>query len=236
MWPLPDLADFQTRFAASLTGDPPTGAPAGLAVHRNTIARGLIDVLVGSYPTVQRLMGEAWFAEEALAFARAHPPVSPVLAEYGEGFPAFLRREAGQERAYLADVARLDRAWTEAHLAADAEPLADAPFDLCPAPHPAARLLAFDLPAVTLWRLNRPPAPVLDEPVEPEWIPQACLVSRPADAVIVTELDAAGHDFVAACLSGATFGAAAVALLEQYPDADLAGLVARLLAAGAFGA
>ncbi|MDQ0463563.1 hypothetical protein QO010_001334 [Caulobacter ginsengisoli] len=231
---MPELADFQDRFAASLTDDPPPDAPAGLKVYRNTIAQGLIEVLAGAYPTVQRLMGEAWFAAEALAFARVHPPVSPVLADYGEGFPLFLHRITAEGRGWIAEVARLDRAWTEAHIAADAEPLAEPDFDQVPTLHPAARLLAFGLPAVTLWRLNRPPAPVLAKAIQPDWVPQACLVSRPADEVIVTDLDEDALAFLTACLAGATFGEAAVALLEQHPDADLAGLVARLLAAGAF--
>ncbi len=233
---MPDLADFQDAFAASLTGDPPPDAPAGLSVYRNTIAQGLIEVLATAYPTVQRLMGEGWFASEALAFSRAHPPVNPVLAKYGADFPAWLAsppREAGEEN-YIAQAARIDRAWLEAHNAADAAPLEQPDFERVPTPHPAARLLAFDLPAVTLWRLNRPPAPVLAEPIAPGWVPQACLVSRPHDAVMVTELDADSHDFLAACFAGATLGEAAVALLARRPEADLAGLFARLLAAGAF--
>lgn len=234
---LPELAGFQDAFAAALTGDPPLELPPGLAIHRNTIAQGLVDVLAAAYPAVRRLMGEAWFAAEALAFARLHPPRTPVLAEYGEGFSAWLAdptRAAGQEGAYLAEVARLDRAWAEAHVAADAEPLAEPDFDQVPTPHPALRVLAFSLPAVTLWRLNRPPAPVLEAPVEPAWVPEACLVTRPFDEVMVTDLDEDGLAFVTACLGGATFGEAAVALLEREPQADLAALIARLLSAGAF--
>jgi hypothetical protein len=230
---VPELAAFQDAFAASLTADPTPDAAPGLRVYRNTIAQGLIDVLAAAFPTVERLMGEGWFAEAALAYARAHPPASPLLAEYGEGFPAFLHRDAGEE-SYLRDVARIDRAWSEAHIAADAEPLREPDFDAVPRFHPGARLLAFDLPAVTLWRLNRPPAPVLTDPVAPDWVPEACLVSRPADQVIVTVLDADGLDFVIACRAGATFGEAAVSLLQRRPDADLAPLIARLLAVGAF--
>jgi hypothetical protein len=74
---LSDLARFQDRFAASLTGPPSPDAPIGLAVYRNTFAQGLIDALAGNFPTVRRLMGEAWFAEVALAYARANPPTAP---------------------------------------------------------------------------------------------------------------------------------------------------------------
>jgi hypothetical protein len=234
---LPELAAFQDAFAASLTGDPPPDAPVGLAVYRNTIAQGLIEVLAAAYPAVERLMGQARFAAEALAFARAHPPASPVLALYGDGFAEWLffpPREAGEEREYIAEVARIDRAWIEAHNAADAPLLTEPRFDAPVRPHPAARLLGFDLPAVTLWRLNRPPAPVLQTPLAPDWRPEACLVTRPDDAVIVTELDPDAVFFLRACLDGATFGEAAVSLMQSQPDADLADLFARLLTAGAF--
>lgn len=231
---MPDLAAFQDAFAASLTGDPPPDAPAGLAVYRNTIAQGLIEVLAAAYPTVQRLMGPAGFAAQAPAFARAHPPASPVLALYGEGFAAWLTSRVPEDLAYLPEVARIDRAWTEAHNAADAPRLTEPRFDAPVRPHPAARLLTFDLPAVTLWRLNRPPAPVLQSPLAPDWRPEACLVSRPDDAVIVTDLDPDTLFFLRACLDGATFGEAAVALMQERPDADLGNLFARLLTAGAF--
>lgn len=231
---MPELAAFQDAFAASLTGDPPPDAPPGLAVYRNTIAAGLIEVLAAAYPAVQRVMGEAWFAAEALAFARAHPPATPVLAVYGEGFPGWLAQRVGGDPGYLPEVARIDRAWTEAHNAADAPLVTEPRFDAPVRPHPAARLLSFDLPALTLWRLNRPPAPVLQAPVTPDWRAEACLVSRPGDEVIVTELDPEAVVFLSDCLSGATFGEAAMALMESRPEADVAGLFARLLTAGAF--
>lgn len=231
---MPELAAFQDAFIASLTGDPLPGAPAGLAVYRNTVAQGLIEVLAAAYPTVHRLMGEVWFAAEALAFARAHPPASPVLALYGEGFAGWLAARADETMAYLPEVARLDRAWTEAHNAADAPVLTEPLFDATVRLHPAARLLSFDMPAVTLWRLNRPPAPVLAAEVAPDWRPEACLVSRPGDSVIVTDLDPETLTFLRVCLAGASLGEAAVERLQARPDADLADLFARLLTAGAF--
>lgn len=230
---MPELADFQAAFAASLTGDAPMDAPPGLAVHRNTVAKGLSDVLAAGYPTVERLLGPGRFGQAALAFARAHPPASPVLADYGEGFAGFLDVEAGVA-GWIAQVARIDRAWTEAHNAPDAAIPTEPKFDALVLLHPAARLLTFELPAVTIWTLNRPPAPVLERPVTPDWRAEACLVGRPGDTVIVTPLDADALAFLRACQQGATLGEAAVALLEARPEVDLVRLFAGLLAAGAF--
>ena len=56
---------------------------------------------------------------------RATPPTSPLLFEYGRDFPDFIERyEHAQSMPWLADVARIERAWLDAYHAADAQPLA----------------------------------------------------------------------------------------------------------------
>ena len=58
---------------------------------------------------------------------RATPPTSPLLFEYGRDFPDFIARyEHARAMPWLADVARIERAWLDAYHAADAEPLAPA--------------------------------------------------------------------------------------------------------------
>ena len=121
------LSDFQDAFAQTLqTGG--TGSPTlttltaqpGFAVYRNTVMKGCIDALVANYPAVVRLVGDDWFRAAAAVFVRAHPPRHPMLVDYGRDFPSFLSAfEPAAELTYLPDVARLDRFWTEAHVAAD---------------------------------------------------------------------------------------------------------------------
>ena len=53
-----------------------------------------------------------------------------MLVDYGEEFPDFLATfEPAAELPYLSDVARLDRFWTQAHVAADQTPIAAADID-----------------------------------------------------------------------------------------------------------
>ncbi|MBU1803547.1 MAG: DNA-binding domain-containing protein, partial [Gammaproteobacteria bacterium] len=86
------LAAFQDAFVAALTGAPGSAAgevaalvgQPGFAVYRNTLAKGCVDALRANFPAVERLVGEEWFAAAATLYARAMPPRSGPLLEYGE--------------------------------------------------------------------------------------------------------------------------------------------------------
>lgn len=245
------LDAFQQAFARAL--DPLSAAEVpdwlasqpGFAVYRNTVIKGAVDALLANYPATAALVGVDWLRAAATCHARATPPEDPVLLAYGAAFPDFLATfppAAGLP--WLADVARLDRAWTECHLAADA-PVADAAAcaALAPAvlaarhllPHPAARWAWFEPhPGVSLWQRSRavPPLPLDDVP----WVPEGVLLSRPDDAVQVTPLTRGGCAFLSACAAGATVSGAVDATLAVEPAVDFAALFAGLLQAGAFAA
>ena len=123
-----------------------------------------------SIPATQRITGPDFFRAMARFHARATPPSSPLLFEYGRDFPDFI---AGYEHArpmpWLADVARIERAWLDAYHAADAEPLAPqllasiAPERLAETvliPHPATRIVRSPYPAVSIFAANRGDGPV----------------------------------------------------------------------------
>lgn len=254
-----ELAAFQDAFSAALF-DPELGAPSvsvelgglgvscgfgaqpGFAVYRNTVTKGCIDALQANYPAVARLVGEEWFRAAALVHVRAEPPGSPVLLDYGAGFARFIEAFApAAELPYLADVARLDRYWSEAHVAADDPVLAPAAISaLTPAQlegtrlrlHAAARWQPFDTqPIFTIWQRNRNAD---DNQSEIEWLGEAALITRPHGAVEARRIDAAACKFLDACAAGETLAGAALAALTADPQTDLAQLMALLLEAGAF--
>lgn len=214
------------------------------AVYRNTVLKGCIDTLQANYPAIERLVGEEWFRAAAAIYARQNPPSSPVLLDYGDGFAEFLRSFApAQELPYLAGVARLDRAWTEAHIACDREPVAAAAIaalthdQLATArlrPHPAARWAHFnDAPIFTIWQRNR----LLDDATgEFEWIGEAALLTRPHAAVAAVRIESAACAFLDACAAGEPLSRAAIVALERDADCDLSRTMSTLLEAGAFGA
>ena len=247
------LAQFQDHFAAALLatdGLPAHPAMAALAaqpgflVYRNTVMKGCIDALQANYPVVTRLVGEEWLRAAAAVFVRAQPPTQAALVHYGAGFDDFLAGfEPAAEMDWLPGVARLDRCWTEAHVARDAAPLdpawiaarpPEALANLHLQPHPAARWAWFaDAPVYTLWQRNRSGD---GDATDIDWQGEGALITRPQAAVQWTELDAAGCAFMDACAAGQSLAEAAGAALAAQPDADLAGLMSRLLQAGAFAA
>jgi hypothetical protein len=122
------LADMQRDFArAVLAGEVPGAllarghvpAAQAIQVHRNTVIGALVNALRLTYPSVDALVGEAFFDQAAANFAQSHPPARGRLVGYGEGFIDFLAEHV-PSLPYLPDVARLDWAMDRATLAPDA--------------------------------------------------------------------------------------------------------------------
>jgi hypothetical protein len=245
-----DLAAFQAAFAGALF-EPPDAAPGPLAaltaqpafaVYRNTVMKGCVDALEANFPSVARLVGNDWLRAAAALYAAAQPPADARLLRYGEGFADFLGAfEPARELPYLADVARLDRCWTEAHAAADAP--ADAAFlgTLSPdalgatrvAPHPAARWRWFaDQPIFSIWSRNRTEC-AGDGDGDIAWQGEGALLTRRDGVVAWRAASQADCTFLDACAAGALLVDAAEAALQVQPDVDLAGLLAGLLRADA---
>ena len=165
------LAERQRNFGAALL-DPTRRVPPGLvgpdgepsarrfSVYRNNVVAGLIETLTAAFPAVHRIVGADFFRAMAGAYAVAEPPLSPILLEYGAGFADFISGfEPASRLPYLPDVARIERAWTEAYHAPDASPLEAA--DLMAVDpdrfgairlsvHPSLRIVRSQLPALTI--------------------------------------------------------------------------------------
>ena len=241
----PDGMDDGRRAPLAAPALPLTSQP-GFAVYRNTVLTGCVDALVSLYPAVHRLVGDDWLRAAALDYARAMPPASGELQRYGDGFPDFLarvlaRHDRGGDWPWLADVARLDRDWSESHVAADA-PALDLPTllrqdpdqlsTLHLSPHPAARWRrSADWPAFSLWHAARSAAA---DPNPARWSPQAALMTRPHGAVLASEISLAACALLDACASGTALGEALDAVQARFAEADVGAELAFLLQQGAF--
>ena len=268
------LGEYQEAMARVLLADDPASAcppelaellaQPGFAVYRNTVIKGCIDALQANYPATARLVGEEWFRAAAAIHVRSNPPRQATLAHYGEGFADFLAQfPPAAELPYLPGVARVERMWTQAHVAADApvaqaasiaELSAHALARLVLAPHPSARWAWFDtMPVRTIWQRNRagadaapaaaPAAAPDDGPRsddgaprhdELSWQGEGVLLARRDGQVLGHALDAGGCAFLDACARGESLAQAAQAALLAQPGIDLARLMACLLEAGAF--
>lgn len=242
------LHDMQTRFAAAVTGgdatpaiafiaDDAPGAAARLAIYANHYRVTLIDALASTFPVVRRLVGPDFFAAAARAFIREAPPAGPCLFEYGAEFPAFLARlPAAAPLPWLADVARLEWAITQAWHAPDAEAIdgeglpatMDSGKDVAIALHPSCRLVVSAFPIDRIWQAHQGTCEEI-EAVDLDAGGVSLLVHRQGDDVGWLGLDAAGATFIAALLAGQGAGQA---LERAGAGFDPTPLLAALLAAG----
>ncbi|RXH28655.1 hypothetical protein XH99_14655 [Bradyrhizobium nanningense] len=237
----PALLDPARSTPEVVTG--PNGKAAGRRydVYRNNVTVSLIDALAAVYPAVQRITGAEFFRAMARFHVRSNPPTSPLLFQYGREFPAFIEAyEHAQDMPWLADVARIERAWLDAYHAGDAAPLlptrlsAIAPGRLADAvfiPHPAMRIVRSPFAAVTIFAANRDDAPV--DRIDASR-PEDALITRPEFDVAVRHLPAGGAVFAACLASGQPLGEAAATALDASPEFDIAANIAGLIEAGAF--
>ena len=210
-------------------------------VYRNNVTVSLIEALAATFPATERITGEAFFRAMARFHMQETPPTSPLLFEYGRDFPDFIARyDYAQAMPWLADVARIERAWLDAYHAADApalqptalsllrpERLGDVIFET----HPASRLVRSDYPAVTIFAVNRERGPVgRIETSDPE----SALITRPHLEIIVRHLAPGADLLLSRLMEGAPLAVAAAEAATQSPTLDLAAAIATALEAGAF--
>jgi hypothetical protein len=249
------LRELQAGFAAHLAGADQPGLPmavagggiaaaARLEVHRHHVEDSLRAALAAMFPTVHALVGADFFRRMAREFVRQSLPRQPVLADYGEGFPAFLSGyEPASALPYLADSARLDWALNLA-FHAPAEPrltaaeLSTIPVERLPSMSvelaPGTTVVSSTYPLDLIWQASQPNA--LEGSVDLTCGPCRLLVlRRPQDAGFVT-LSSAEAAFLASTVRGASLEEAAGLGFEADAAFDLAASFARLLALGAFAA
>jgi len=251
--PEPHRASSYTAAFASALIDPGSETPAivtgprGKAaikrynVYRNNVTVSLIDALVAIHPAVQRITGVEFFRAMARSHIRAAPPTSPLLFEYGRDFPAFIETyEHAVTMPWLADTARIERAWLDAYHAADADPLPTIALGSFPQErlaqlsfvvHPATRIVRSRFSAVTIFAANRDDATVgrIDASV-----PEDALITRPDLDVVVRHLPAGSAVFLASLIAGRPLGEAAALALDASPTFDIASAIAGMIEAGAF--
>ncbi|MEA3040399.1 MAG: hypothetical protein QOE79_2912 [Sphingomonadales bacterium] len=222
-------------------GRPPRRLPPaeGAAAYRTRSLAALVDMLRAAYRVTARILGDSGFDAAARAFARRFPPADSEPAGYGRGFADFLAEQApAADIPYLADVATLERLWTEANLAPDAPALElgdlgaddDAVWTARRLPlHPAARFVWLSTPAVTIWSHGGAAAAAA-----PARGAEGALFTRRRGRVALRPIGRPEHRLLFGLRLGERVGQAAGATASLYPEADVASLFAGLIGSGAF--
>lgn len=239
---------MQPAFTAALL-DADRALPPGLkaadtterfSVYRNNVVSGLSRALASGFPAVRSIVGEEFFMAMAAVFVRVAPPASPVLLDYGATLPDFIASfTPAADLPYLADVARLELAYTRAFHAADAEPL-QADLLSCISPdrlgalrlvlHPSLQILHGTHPAATIWAMNTDRLPLAEIT---DWSAEDILVLRPAFTVDVCVLAPGEAVFLGQLQAGECLASAAGAALDAAAGFDLGAALAALFTRGA---
>jgi hypothetical protein len=246
-------AERQHGFAAALL-DAGLPAPPGLvgpdgepsprrfAVYRNNVVAGLADVLKEAFPAVCRVVGIEFFRAMARDYVVLEPPSSPILLDYGAGFPDFIGAfEPAASLPYLRDVARIERAWTEAYHAPEAAPVDPAVF-MARGPaglpeirlllHPSVRIVRSAFPALTIWRMNVGDG--VAAPVDLAAGAEDILVARPMTEVEVWPMPEGGPEFLQTLGAGASVLEATKAAVTADGRFDLSANLSQLIRARVF--
>lgn len=246
----PSLADIQAAFVAALV-DPARPVPDGVvgrdgaadtkrfAVYRNNVMVGLVDALQARFPVTARLVGEEFFRATARVYVVDHKPRTPLLMQYGDDFPDFISGfEPARSVPYLADVARLECAWSQAYNAPEAnaltvEALADLGSDALAQSrvqlHPSLRLLRSRYSVATIWSAHQ-----TDDVVPPQnWDAEDVLIVRPQAEVAVHRLPPDGHEFIAALATGVSVETAALTVQKRNDSFDVGRHLVGLASLGA---
>src|SRR5229473_2572730 len=246
------LAERQRDFAAALL-NPGLRLPPGLvgpdgepspkrfAVYRNNVVVGLTESLKDAFPAVRRIVGADFFQVMARAYVVTEPPQTPILLDYGAGFPEFIREfKPAATLPYLADVASIERAWTEAYHSPEASPLDPGTFgaiepDQLPGIrlllHPSVRVVRSQFPALTIWQMNVGDG--VPAPVDLAAVGEDVLVVRPVADVEVRSVPRGSLEFIRALAGGMSVLAALTAAISVDPGFELSTNLSRLMQAGA---
>ncbi|MEI2298608.1 DNA-binding domain-containing protein [Ensifer sp. MJa1] len=238
---VPPLLDPERSTPSLVCGPNGKATVKRFNVYRNNVTVSLIEALAATFPATMRITGEPFFRAMARFHVRETPPTSPLLFEYGQDFPAFIARyEYARSMPWLADVARIERAWLDAYHALDAVPLTPEALAAFPPDrlggavferHPAARIVRSAFPAVTIFAANRASDPV--GPIETS-APESALITRPELDVAVRHLTPGAEILLSLLLAGVPLAPAATQAARRDPMLDLAAIIAMALDAGAF--
>jgi len=196
-----------------------------LQVYRNNHASALREALRAVYPVTERLVGDAFFAIAADAYAMGNPSHSGNIQDYGGAFAAFLGAYApAAELPYLSDVAalewrRLQTAIAVPHTPMDLEALAEVPEDMLPNLHfhhqPAARALESAYPILSIWEFCQDPEP--KGRLDPDSGGERVLISRKALDVEMRRISVGEYAFLKVLCRGEDFAAACRTALDSEP-------------------
>lgn len=211
-----------------------------LSVYRNNIVGSLTDVMLASFPLMEKLVGKEFLTGMARSFILQNPPKASCLNTFGQGFAEFIETfEPARSLPYLPDMARLEIVLNDSYYAGEDGALS--PEQLAGLPPESLETLPLRLRDHV--KLLTSPFPLtgiretcLDEGVSAPDMTQGItlMVTRPKDKVDIVILASDEFEALSHLQDGQTLGAAVSKTLEPHPAFDFAAFLQKHIALQTF--
>jgi hypothetical protein len=185
-----------------------------LQVYNGAYLARLIEVLQGDFGALQHALGEDAFRALLAKFLLAHPSRHPNLNQLGAPLPAFVARQRSlPQRAFLAELATIERAVAEAFDAPEFEAVTQDEMAAVPPEqwgkarlqlNPSVQLFAFRHPVDQYYQAWKEEKPIAVPARSTNWL----CVYRKDDRVWRQRLAQSAHAVLAALAAGRALGEA----------------------------
>lgn len=211
------------------------------AVYRNGFLRSCVEAMRASYPVVDVLVGEDYFAMLAVGYVELHPPAKSTFIGYGERFPMYLKNRLDEHQLpYLFEFALLDRAWMTAYFAADSMLLDEDQLErwqmdgndisaLCCELPVSAELLTFSYDISSLWLSLKSGAKPREKTRVNKGGQRLLIWRDKTDQINIRVVNPAEYSFLDSLLGGSTLLAAATSAIQSQADFPVLDFFSELL-------
>lgn len=212
-----------------------------IQVYRNNLFISLTEALRASYPIVDKLVGEGFFAYMANHFVKKHPSQSGNLHDFGAELADFIGHfEPAASLPYLSDVARLEWARQRAYHAAESRGLDLSELQRVPPEryhqlrfrlHPSVGLITSPFPILQIWEANQEET-LREHTVSLDSGTERVLVLRRNDHIAMHRLEAGEHALLDLFMADQPLSAAVDGALAADPVFDLENALRRQVVLG----
>lgn len=208
-----NLADLQQQFLARLYA--PETERDRMAIYHNNVYATLTHCLKNVYSVTHQLLGDDCFTQIAEHYISATPQHTGNRNRYGaEFFQALAEHPATHQDLYFQDVARLEWAIFQAHIAEDARIFTAENINTALTQsvflHPSATLLSLNCNALDIWQAHQQ-CPLEDITLDYNFYP-LLLWRNPDEELIFIRLNTSDNPglayFIDACLAETSLEAA----------------------------
>jgi hypothetical protein len=89
-----------------------------LAIYRNNHIKGLTNILISTFPLIEKIVGRAFMTQMSAEYIKKNLPDKANMNLYGKDFPEFIKNnEPAHKLPYLYDIAQMEWLWNEAYYA-----------------------------------------------------------------------------------------------------------------------